>query len=47
MKKISEAAGTAAGLCIKHNVTPRKLGVKLLQKVLLENNNELRLSRQC
>lgn len=40
---ISEAAGTAAGLAVKHNVTPRKLDVKLLQRVLLENNNELRL----
>ena len=40
---ISEAAGTAAALAVKHNVTPRQLDVKLLQKVLLENNNELRL----
>ena len=40
---ISEAAGTAAALALKHNVTPRQLDVKLLQKVLLENNNELRL----
>lgn len=41
---ISEAAGTAAGLAVKHNVTPRQLDVKLLQKVLLENNAELRLN---
>ncbi|MFC1718410.1 FAD-dependent oxidoreductase [Candidatus Poribacteria bacterium] len=41
---ISEAAGTAAGLAVKQGVTPRQLDVKLLQKVLLENNNELRLN---
>lgn len=41
---ISEAAGTAAGLAVQHSVTPRQLDVELLQRVLLENNNELRLS---
>ena len=39
----SEAAGTAAALAVKHNVTPRQLDVKLLQKLLLKNNAELRL----
>ena len=31
-----EAIGTAASLCLKENITPRELNVKLLQKTLLQ-----------
>ncbi len=39
---ISQAAGTAAALCAKNNVTPRKLDVSKLQQILIKQNAELR-----
>lgn len=39
---IAQAAGTAAALCAKNNVTPRKLDVSKLQQVLIKQNAELR-----
>jgi hypothetical protein len=33
---VGQAAGTAAALAVKNKVTPRKLDVKQLQKVLIE-----------
>lgn len=33
---MGEAIGTAADICIRKNITPRELDVKLLQKTLLE-----------
>ena len=36
-------AGTAAALAVKYNVTTKQLDEKLLQKLLLKNNVELRL----
>jgi len=38
---ISQASGTAAALCAKHNATPRKLDVSLLQKRLIAQGAEL------
>ena len=38
---ISQASGTAAALCTKHNTTPRKLDVSLLQKRLIAQGAEL------
>ena len=40
---IGQAAGTAAALSVKSNVTPRKLDVGLLQKTLIAQGAELRM----
>jgi hypothetical protein len=42
---IGQAAGTAAALSIKNNVTPRRLDVKLLQKTLMDQGAALNLFR--
>jgi hypothetical protein len=39
---IGQAAGTAAALCSKTGVSPRKLDINLLQKTLISQNVELR-----
>lgn len=38
---IGQAAGTAAGLCVVHNVTPRALDVRLLQLTLMSQGANL------
>lgn len=42
---ISQASGTAAALCIREGVEPRKLNVRLLQRALLAQGAELRMER--
>ncbi|MEM2319331.1 MAG: FAD-dependent oxidoreductase [Candidatus Bathyarchaeia archaeon] len=39
--KTGQAAGTAAALCVKNNVTPRKLDGKLVRKTLIEQGVQL------
>ena len=36
---VSEAAGTAAGICVQNGVVPKNLDVKLLQKETLLDGN--------
>nr|MDO8114642.1 FAD-dependent oxidoreductase [Candidatus Sigynarchaeota archaeon] len=43
MMAIGQASGTAAALCAKGGVVPRKLDVKLLQKTLKDQGQELRI----
>ena len=38
---MGQAAGTAAALCVKNGVTPRKLDVNLLRKILIEQGVKL------
>lgn len=38
---MGEAAGTAAGLCIKHNSAPKQLNIKLLQSQLIKQGANL------
>jgi len=44
---LSQAAGTAGALCARDNVAPRRLDVSKLQKTLVEQKAELRLTSGC
>jgi hypothetical protein len=41
MMDLGQAAGTAAGLCIKNKVSPHKIDVKTVQEALIGSGVEI------